>query len=70
MVVPDSAGNVICWNCEVCWKCDICWRCVVMCSQSFATLLPSTPGFEWGGMLVGTLVYPPGLCGFLAVCLD
>jgi len=30
-----------------------------------ATLLPSVPVCEWGGMLAGTLVYPPGLCGFL-----
>ena len=28
-----------------------------------ATLLPSVPVCEWGGMLAGTLVYPPELCG-------
>ena len=32
-------------------------------AQSSATLLPSASGCEWGGMLVGTLVSPPGMCG-------
>ncbi len=46
------------------FACCVCldFRCV---HSPLATLLPSVPGCEWGGMLAGTLVYPPGLCGFL-----
>ena len=49
------------------FACCVClnFRCV---HSPVATLLPSTSGCEWGGMLAGTLVYPPGLCGFAASC--